>query len=147
GENTGTRTRRTNTEKNFPLPGDGTLEAVRNEILARSPLDASVHYGQAIPFYMQAFANDMDAIERMAYEFCEDKVEQGVLYVEARYVPHRMMCYKLSPGRTHVELCEIVSAVNRGFRSAERTLGIVVRSILVVIVGTGIAGDVISLCQ
>lgn len=30
----------------------------------------------------------MKAIERAAYEFCEDEAQNGVIYVEARYAPH-----------------------------------------------------------
>jgi len=33
-------------------------------------------------------SGDLSSIERVAYEFCEDKAKNGVLYVEARYSPH-----------------------------------------------------------
>lgn len=31
---------------------------------------------------------DPEAIERCAYELCEDKAGEGVVYLEARYCPH-----------------------------------------------------------
>jgi adenosine deaminase len=36
-------------------------------------------------------SGDLSAIERVAYEFCEDKAKNGVLYVEARYSPHFLL--------------------------------------------------------
>jgi adenosine deaminase len=36
-------------------------------------------------------SGDFSAIERVAYEFCEDKARNGVLYVEARYSPHFLL--------------------------------------------------------
>lgn len=34
---------------------------------------------------------DKDAIERVAYELCEDEAQHGVVYFEARYSPH-LLC-------------------------------------------------------
>lgn len=36
-------------------------------------------------------SGDLSAIERVAYEFCEDKARNGVLYAEARYSPHFLL--------------------------------------------------------
>ena len=36
-------------------------------------------------------SGDLAAIERVAYEFCEDKARNGVLYLEARYSPHFLL--------------------------------------------------------
>jgi len=42
-------------------------------------------------------SGDLSAVERVAYEFCEDKAKNGVLYVEARYSPH----FLLAKGAPH----------------------------------------------
>lgn len=33
-------------------------------------------------------AGDVEALERVAFEFVEDQAVQGVIYTEARYSPH-----------------------------------------------------------
>jgi adenosine deaminase len=40
---------------------------------------------------LHCFSGDLSAIERIAYEFCEDKAKNGVLYAEARYSPHLLL--------------------------------------------------------
>lgn len=37
---------------------------------------------------MFTFSGDIVAIERVAYELCEDQSKQNVIYFEARYSPH-----------------------------------------------------------
>ncbi|XP_072046474.1 adenosine deaminase-like [Amphiura filiformis] len=39
-------------------------------------------------FFMPIIAGDKDALERIAYELCEDKAKEGVVYFEARFSPH-----------------------------------------------------------
>jgi adenosine deaminase len=36
-------------------------------------------------------SGDFSAIERVAYELCEDKARNGALYVETRYCPHFLL--------------------------------------------------------
>jgi Adenosine deaminase len=44
-----------------------------------------IHIACALP------SGDLSAIERVAYEFCEDKAKNGALYVEVRYSPHFLL--------------------------------------------------------
>ncbi|GLG92841.1 Adenosine deaminase, partial [Gryllus bimaculatus] len=80
---------------------------------------------------------DLNALERIAYEFCEDKVREGVLYVEVRYSPRMLLGKKLPVPRARAiqDLAEVVMAINRGFRVGEREFGIVVRTILTLVAG------------
>jgi adenosine deaminase len=63
-----------------------------------------------------------DAIERVAYEMCEDAAGDGVRYLEVRYCPH------LSRERG-LTLDEVLEAELRGLARGERDFGIVARAI------------------
>lgn len=43
-------------------------------------------------------SGDLDAFERLAYEYCEDVSRQGVVYAEVRFVPQR--CFTPEHART-----------------------------------------------
>ena len=70
----------------------------------------------------------MEAIERIAYEFCETQFNDGVIYVEARYCPHLFM--PGNEGGGDVTPKTIVEAVNKGFARGEKDFGIIACSIL-----------------
>ncbi len=48
---------------------------------------------------MPIVAGDIEALERVAYEFAEDQAIQGVLYTEVRFSPHYLSGDKLTPGQ------------------------------------------------
>lgn len=64
-----------------------------------------------------------EALERVAYELCEDGAAEGVRYMEIRYSP-------ILHTRNGLPLPETVNAPLRGMRRAERDLGI--RSVLII---------------
>lgn len=49
-------------------------------------------------------AGDLEALERVAYEFVEDQAIQGVLYTETRYNPHYLTGDTLSPEQVRFNL-------------------------------------------
>ncbi len=63
-----------------------------------------------------------EAIERVAWEMCEDAAADGVRYLEVRYCPH-LSC------RTGLSLDEVVAAELRGLARGEADFGIVARAI------------------
>jgi len=69
------------------------------------------------------FIGDISAIERIAYEFCEDSANAGIMYSEVRYSPHLMTGDSLTPG-------QVVEAVSRGLEKGSAEFGIMMRSIL-----------------
>lgn len=75
--------------------------------------------------------NDTKAMERIAYEFCEDQAACGVLYFEVRYSPHAL-CTENSafPDQERVSPKAIVEAVNRGLKKGAKDFGVIARSIL-----------------
>lgn len=63
-----------------------------------------------------------EAIERVAYEMCEDAVRDGVRYIEVRYCP-RLSC------RDGLTLDEVLAAEWSGLQRGERDFGITARII------------------
>lgn len=85
------------------------------------------------------FSGDPDAIERVAYEFCETQAKNGVIYFEVRYCPHLMSntakneyWVKVNPfqGKGPVSPDLVVQCVNRGLKRGEAEFGLKARSIL-----------------
>lgn len=85
----------------------------------------------------------MAAIERIAYEFCEQAAANDVIYVEARYCPHLLLADVFNNSKVdyinhnskiaeveNVTVHAIVEAVNRGFARGEKDFGVIARSIL-----------------
>jgi adenosine deaminase len=69
-----------------------------------------------------AVLQDPDAIERVAYEMCEDAARDNVRYLEVRYCP------TLSTQRG-LSLDEVIAAELRGLARGERDFGVVARAI------------------
>lgn len=89
-------------------------------------------FGVVLPFS----SGDPEALERIAYEFCEDKANDGVLYCEARYCPHllancgvdRTPCNGAN-GR-NCSPRKVVESVCLGLQRGRQDFGIDVRTIL-----------------
>jgi adenosine deaminase len=64
-----------------------------------------------------------DALERVAYELAEDNAREGVWYLEVRFAP-------ILNTRLGLSQADVVRAVARGLRRAERETGIVARIIV-----------------
>lgn len=63
-----------------------------------------------------------DAIERVAYEMCEDAARDGVRYIEVRYCPHLSQ-------RRGLSLDEVIEAELRGLARGQSDFGIIARII------------------
>ena len=79
---------------------------------------------------------DRDAIRRITYELCEDKLKEGVVYLEIRLSPHLMANLCTVPiYRTDIQerltAREVVASVVDGIRDAERDFAIKARIILI----------------
>lgn len=61
--------------------------------------------------YTVAVLSDAEALERAAYELCEDCLDEGVRYVEVRFAPQLHV-------RAGFDLPDIVRAVDRGLKRA-----------------------------
>lgn len=83
--------------------------------------------------FSPVIAGDAEAIERVAYEFCEEAAKQGVLYSEVRYCPH-LYCSECSqvqgPSVAPLTPREVVQCINRGLARGSVDFKITVRTIL-----------------
>lgn len=130
-------------QKNLRIPGNGSFRDLKKALVVRDPIDLA-HFLAPFGVYLPALQDDFKAIERVAYEFCEDKANEHVMYVEARYSPHAF----LTPKNTNPEnLDEVIASVYRGFQRGERDFGIKIRTILCTLIGNDTAEEVLKLCQ
>jgi len=99
-------------ERSVSLPAE-TAEGLR-ELVFR---DRYQHLGEYLEGfrYTVAVLADAEALERVAYELCEDCFEEGVRYVEVRFAPQ----LHVRPG---FEIPDAVRAVDRGVRRATDAL-------------------------
>ncbi|KAG8193011.1 hypothetical protein JTE90_028131 [Oedothorax gibbosus] len=79
--------------------------------------------------YMPIISGDAEAIERMAYEFCEDAVKEGVLYSEVRYCPQLMTHSEFSKSGP-LTVREVCHSVSKGLARGGSDFNLTVRSIL-----------------
>ena len=99
-------------ERGVSLPAE-TAAGLR-ELVFR---DRYQHLGEYLEGfrYTVAVLADAEALERAAYELCEDCFEEGVRYVEVRFAPQLHV-------RQGFEIPDVVRAVDRGLRRATEAL-------------------------
>lgn len=134
-------------KKNLHLPGNGSYEAFLDSIIVKEP-DSLMTFLRGFGIFLPAVIGDLEAIERISYEFCESAAEQGVIYVEARYCPFLLMPDSFTEANflsqntgnhdkngKQISTKEVVEAVNKGFQDGERQFGTIARTILCCIRG------------
>ncbi|KAH9374241.1 hypothetical protein HPB48_005561 [Haemaphysalis longicornis] len=80
---------------------------------------------------------DLEAIERIAYELCEDQARDAVAYFETRFSPHLFASEEknVTPGL-------VIQAVSRGLERGQADFNIKARSILCAVLSRdGESGD------
>lgn len=70
--------------------GVSNIDELKQKLITDEPKNLS-HVLQAFHVFLPVVMGDPEAIERIAYEFCEDQAKSGVIYFEARYCPH-LLC-------------------------------------------------------
>ncbi|KRY66618.1 Adenosine deaminase, partial [Trichinella pseudospiralis] len=128
-------------QKNIGLPSM-EVEKLREFVVTQEPMSLDTML-KDFEIFTPVLIGDPDAIERVAYEFCETQKQNNVLYTEVRYSPHLLSNtaknsywpdvgpYK---GKGEVTPEKVVMAVNEGLRKGQRDFGIQVRSLLCCIV-------------
>ncbi|VDM20876.1 unnamed protein product [Wuchereria bancrofti] len=131
-------------EKKIDLKGVTTVDEVRDIVVTREPSNLSKML-EPFDLFLPVLAGDKDAIERIAYELCEDEAENGVIYFEARYSP-QLLCntvrntaanskYGIYAKKGQLDPRGVIEAVRRGFLRGEKEFGVKARSILCCIHG------------
>ncbi|CAJ0595163.1 unnamed protein product [Cylicocyclus nassatus] len=115
--------------KGTPLKGAKTVEEVKNALITHKPAKLAKVL-EAFDLLLPVVRGDSAAIERIAYEMCEDQAANGVIYFEGRYSP-QLLC---APG-CELDSTGVVEAVKRGFDRGEADFGVKARSIVCCIRG------------
>ncbi|VDL81570.1 unnamed protein product [Nippostrongylus brasiliensis] len=129
-----------------PLKGAKTVEELKKVLITHEPANLSKVL-EAFDLFLPVVRGDKDAIERIAYEMCEDQAANGVIYFEGRYSPN-LLCL---PGGEVIDNfpltpAGVVEAVKRGFDRGEAKFGVKARSIVCCIRGLDqYADDVLQL--
>eukprot|EP00080_Pristionchus_pacificus_P005364 PDM65384.1 hypothetical protein PRIPAC_52326 [Pristionchus pacificus] len=116
-------------QKRIPLRNATTVPELKKLLITDTPKNLSAVLA-AFEIFLPVVTDDLVAIERIAYELCEDQAKQAVVYFEARYSPHLL----LTPNSTH-KAREVVEAVTRGLRRGKDDFGVDSRQILCMICG------------
>lgn len=114
-------------QKHIEIAGVDTLEQLRERLITRTPSSLGKVL-EAFNIFLPLINGDTAALERVAYEMCEDQALSGVIYFEARYSANLLSTEKVSPD-------EVIEAIERGFRRGESNYGIQARHILCCIRG------------
>ncbi|GMR49264.1 hypothetical protein PMAYCL1PPCAC_19459 [Pristionchus mayeri] len=116
-------------EKGIPLRNATTVPELKKLLITDTPKNLSAVLA-AFEIFLPVVVDDLDAIERIAYELCEDQANEGVVYFEARYSPHLLITDKAN----HTAR-EVVEAVTSGLRRGKTDFGVDARQILCMICG------------
>ncbi|XP_074656494.1 adenosine deaminase-like [Tubulanus polymorphus] len=117
-------------QKNIPLPYTDDKELAK-ACIAQKPYSLD-NFLKSFRLIVPAIYGDLDAIERISYEFCEDCSAQNIAYSEVRYSPQILT----GPMRVNdikensVTAREVVQSVNRGLQRGSADFNVIVRSIL-----------------
>uniref|UniRef100_A0A1I7V057 adenosine deaminase n=1 Tax=Caenorhabditis tropicalis TaxID=1561998 RepID=A0A1I7V057_9PELO len=117
-------------EKGISLAGAKTVDELKKVLVTHEPANLSKVL-EAFEIFLPVIRGDLTAIERVAYELCEDQHHNGVVYFEGRYSPHLLLCNDYP----EVTAAHVVAAVKKGFDRGEKQFGIKARSILCCIRG------------
>ncbi|GMT26008.1 hypothetical protein PFISCL1PPCAC_17305, partial [Pristionchus fissidentatus] len=81
--------------KEIPMGNATTVPELKKLLVTDTPKNLAAVL-QAFEIFLPVVTNDLDAMERIAYELCDDQAKQGVIYFEGRYSPHRLINDKSS---------------------------------------------------
>lgn len=118
-------------QKGLPIPGRGTIEDLKWAVQMSEPSDLA-GFLSGFRHTSPAITGDIHAVERCAWEFCEDIASNGILYVEARFCPHLLIN---PPKEDEATADDILEAALRGFERGQKDFGITLRTILCCIRG------------
>ncbi|RWS25418.1 Adenosine deaminase-like protein [Leptotrombidium deliense] len=126
--------------------GNTTSYEEIEEIIRVKRQASLTHFLDSFALFTPTIAGDADAIERCAYELCEDQARQGCSYFETRYSPQ---LWTSSGAASHgLTPDKVVEAVNSGLRRGEKDFGVKARSILCCILHRPEwSDDVLRLCK
>ncbi|KAI6224910.1 A-deaminase domain-containing protein [Aphelenchoides besseyi] len=119
-------------KKQIDLRGAKTVDELKSLLVTREPKSLA-EVLSAFDIFIPVFVGDVEAIERVAFELCEDMAACGVIYFEGRYSANMLSTQSVGfqfEDLSVVSPSDVVEAVWRGFQRGEREFDIKARSIL-----------------
>lgn len=97
-------------------------------------------------------SGNLEAIERIAYELCEDQARDGVIYFEGRFAPHLLSTtHGASPDQSHnhvrtpdVTPAMVLDSMLAGLKRGEQDFNVKARVILCCMRGSSFKGNSLS---
>ncbi|RZF35188.1 hypothetical protein LSTR_LSTR012626 [Laodelphax striatellus] len=134
--------------KQLPLPGNGTYEDFSKALLITEP-DTLQHFLSPYKYITPAYAGDMAANERIAYEYCMNAAKDNVIYAEVRFSPHKSLGEKEYKRLGFAGLEAVVEATIKGLERGEKDFGITIKVLLTAYYGWpyGDQFEILKLCQ
>jgi adenosine deaminase len=99
-----------------------TPEGLRRYVQVPHDCRSLTRFLETFGFFLP-IVSEAEAVERIAYEMCEDEARQGVRYFEARFSPHVLMTDSFRPA-------EVVERALAGLAKGARRFGVTARAIL-----------------
>jgi adenosine deaminase len=99
-----------------------TPEGLRRYVQVPHDCRSLTRFLETFNFFLP-IVSDPEAVERIAYEMCEDEARQGVRYFEARFSPHVLMTDTFRPA-------EVVERALAGLAKGQERFGVTARAIL-----------------
>ncbi|XP_075235787.1 adenosine deaminase-like isoform X2 [Lycorma delicatula] len=107
-------------KKNIPTPGNGSYEDLCKSLVVSDPKNLH-HFLKPYEFYSPLYQGDVETIERVAYEYCEDAFHQGIVYAEVRYSPHKSAGIPLYNQLGEKEEAPVDEKLTKTFEEARKT--------------------------
>uniref|UniRef100_A0A7E4ZZ20 Adenosine deaminase n=1 Tax=Panagrellus redivivus TaxID=6233 RepID=A0A7E4ZZ20_PANRE len=116
-------------QKNVSLYGATTVEELKKHVVISTPTTLAKML-EPFDHFLPLFKDNLEAIERIAYEQCQDQAARGVVYFETRYSPN-LFC----TDGGNVTSRQVVDAVSRGLARGEKDFGVMARQLVCCIRG------------
>ncbi|KAG1656991.1 Adenosine deaminase [Nymphon striatum] len=143
-------------EKNLQLPGDGSFRDFKNACVVTPPGESLEKFLDRFKYYYSALVGDVRAIERIAYELCEDQAKGNVIYFEGRLSP-QLLCTTDRVSAVEAQCTDDLEVVTpamvvehtlKGFKRGEKDFKVKAKLILCCVQGIPEwSEEVVNLCE
>uniref|UniRef100_A0A7E4W0C8 Adenosine deaminase n=1 Tax=Panagrellus redivivus TaxID=6233 RepID=A0A7E4W0C8_PANRE len=116
-------------QKNVSLYNATTVEELKKHVVTSKPTTLAKML-EPFDHFLPLFKDNLEAIERIAYEQVQDQWAKGVVYFETRYSPN-LFC----TDGGNVTSRQVVDAVSRGLAKGEEHFGVMGRQLVCCIRG------------
>uniref|UniRef100_A0A1B6LS37 Adenosine deaminase n=1 Tax=Graphocephala atropunctata TaxID=36148 RepID=A0A1B6LS37_9HEMI len=116
-------------KKKIKIPGVSSFEEFKKACVVTTPSNLW-GFLQHFRIFWPPFCGDLDALERNAYEVCEDSHKVGLIYAEVRYSPVTSLSDKAFNEVGPQGYDEVIKRISHGLKRGEEDFGVKTRTIL-----------------